>query len=58
MHDPLVKQYEEAFGIVGRRTRARKRFFRRMRHYKIYKGILGEKRAQKLMTEACSHGKL
>ena len=58
MYDPLVKQYEEAFGIDGKRKRARKRFFRRLRHYKIYKGVFGEKRSQRITAEAISRGKL
>lgn len=47
MYDPLVKQYEETFEIEGKKEKARKCFYRRMKLYKIQKEIFGKKRAQK-----------
>ena len=48
MYDLLVKQYEEAFKIEGKKKRTRKCFIRRMKLYKLQKEIFGKKRAQKL----------
>lgn len=58
MYDPLVEQYEKAFGLESKQKVRRKRFFRRMRQYKTYTKIFGEKRAQKLIINAISENKL
>ena len=58
MYKTLLEQYEGAFGIESKQKVRRKCISRRIKLYKTYKGIFGERRAQELIRDSISQNKL